>query len=247
MSLSAWLCTSSTKKMLVKIVHPGGHVELHDSPLLAAELMLRNPRCCVAHPHIFQQPWAIVAPDTMLRLGQKYYVVPISTIRKLQRLSLKHSPTSVHEMQSNITPSKEDQKSDDIVSNYCNWFIMNKNSTKSPYACTRHSNDAENNVDMASNHAGSTTTKGKKKEEGCFSQDNCFDCFLMGTKVKEHGDDLKEETKSSSTSISSSEIETKALTRRRSKDSTRNLVRRPPKRFPSPDHWQPSLESINEE
>ncbi|VVA19914.1 PREDICTED: Protein of unknown function DUF4228 [Prunus dulcis] len=115
MSLSAWLCTSSTKKMLVKIVHPGGHVELHDSPLLAAELMLRNPRCCVAHPHIFQQPWAIVAPDTMLRLGQKYYVVPISTIRKLQRLSLKHSPTSVHEMQSNITPSKEDQKSDDMV------------------------------------------------------------------------------------------------------------------------------------
>ncbi|KAL5707908.1 hypothetical protein ACHQM5_018757 [Ranunculus cassubicifolius] len=92
--MKGWLCTTNTKNMLVKIVHPGGHVELHDRPLLAAEIMLRNPRCCVAHPHVFKEPWAIIPPDTMLPLGQKFYVVPISTIRKLQTLSLKRSSSS---------------------------------------------------------------------------------------------------------------------------------------------------------
>ncbi|KAH7564668.1 hypothetical protein JRO89_XS09G0003900 [Xanthoceras sorbifolium] len=87
MTISSWLCTNSTKNMFIKIVHPGGHVELHDRPVLASEIMLRNPRCIVAYPHVFQRPWAIVAPETTLILGQKYYVVPIGTIRKLQRLS----------------------------------------------------------------------------------------------------------------------------------------------------------------
>ncbi|TXG46787.1 hypothetical protein EZV62_026081 [Acer yangbiense] len=100
MTISSWLCTNSTKNMLIKIVHPGGHVELHDRPVSAAEIMLRNPRCIVAYPHVFQQPWAIVAPDTTLMLGQKYYVVPVSTIRKLQRLSIKNSPSPMNENQS---------------------------------------------------------------------------------------------------------------------------------------------------
>jgi hypothetical protein len=77
MALSSWLCSSSSKNTVVKIVFPGGHAELHDRPVSGAEVMLRNPRSCVAHPHVFQQPWAVVAPDTMLMPGQKFYVVPI--------------------------------------------------------------------------------------------------------------------------------------------------------------------------
>ncbi|KAG8388245.1 hypothetical protein BUALT_Bualt02G0105700 [Buddleja alternifolia] len=83
-SISSWLCTNNTKNLFVKIVHPGGHVELHDRPILARELLNRNPKCCVAHPNVFQQPYAIVSPETLLMLGQKYYVVPLGTIRKLQ-------------------------------------------------------------------------------------------------------------------------------------------------------------------
>lgn len=90
MGFSSWLYTNSTKQVL-KIVHPGGHAELHDRPVLAAEIINRNPRCCVAQPNIFQQPWAIVAPDTTLMPGQKFYVVPVSTIRRLQKLSLKYN------------------------------------------------------------------------------------------------------------------------------------------------------------
>ena len=93
MSLSNWLCNNKASKIqFVKIVYPGGHVELHDRPVLAADIALRNPKCCVAHLHVFQKPWAIVEPETMLMLGQKFYVVPISTVRKLQRFYLKYSP-----------------------------------------------------------------------------------------------------------------------------------------------------------
>lgn len=93
-SISSWLCTNSTKTLFVKIVHPGGHVELHDRPILAAELLNRNPKCCVAHPTVFRQPYAVLTPETALVLGRKYYVVPVSTIRKLQ---LKYNPSVLRE------------------------------------------------------------------------------------------------------------------------------------------------------
>ena len=50
MALSSWLCSSSSKNMVVKIVYPGGHVELHERPVSAAEVMLRNPESCVRRP-----------------------------------------------------------------------------------------------------------------------------------------------------------------------------------------------------
>ncbi|OMO52889.1 hypothetical protein CCACVL1_29029 [Corchorus capsularis] len=106
MAFSNWICTNSTKNMFVKVVHPGGHVELHDRPVLAAEIICRNPRCVVAHPNVFQQPSAIVAPETLLMPGQKFYVVPISTIRKLQRLSNKYSPSPVRQQTPTPTTSK---------------------------------------------------------------------------------------------------------------------------------------------
>ncbi|KAJ0008240.1 hypothetical protein Pint_30271 [Pistacia integerrima] len=113
MAISSWLCHNSTKNMLVKVVHPGGHVELHDRPVLAAEIMLRNPRCIVAYPHVFKQPWAILAPDTTLTLGQKYYVVPVGTIRKLQRLSFKHSPSAPVEKNGSAETHKDMKHSGD--------------------------------------------------------------------------------------------------------------------------------------
>lgn len=108
MVFSSWLCTNNTKNLLVKIVHPGGHVELHDRPIMAAEIMHRNPKCIVAHPNVFKQPWAVVAPDTMLSLGQKFYVVPVSTIRKLRRLNSAKNPRKV---QSGMDKDEEENES----------------------------------------------------------------------------------------------------------------------------------------
>ncbi|KAG8379748.1 hypothetical protein BUALT_Bualt07G0121600 [Buddleja alternifolia] len=114
--ISGWLCTNTTKNLFIKIVHPGGRVELHDRPILAAELLTRNPKCCVAHPTVFQQPFAVVSPTAMLALGQKYYVVPIATIRKLQ---LKYSPSQ------NTLHGEKDKE---ILDSTC--WLMRKNGKK---------------------------------------------------------------------------------------------------------------------
>ncbi|KAF0901810.1 hypothetical protein E2562_006444 [Oryza meyeriana var. granulata] len=75
----------------VKLVFPGGHVELLDRPVMAAEVMARHPRFCVARPDVFREPASAVAsPDAVLALGDKYYVVPKSTVRRL----LKHASSS---------------------------------------------------------------------------------------------------------------------------------------------------------
>lgn len=101
--------------MLVKIVHPGGHVELHDRPVLATEVMIRNPKCCVAHPDVFQQPWVIIEPETTLMPGKNFYVVPIGTIRKLQRNALKYSPSLVRQIRS-AQSSKGEEEDNGAVS-----------------------------------------------------------------------------------------------------------------------------------
>lgn len=97
--ISSWICTKSSKNLFVKIVHPGGHVEIHDRPILAADLLSRHPKCCVAHPDVFHHPYAVVSPSATLSLGHKYYVVPIRTIKRLQ-LKYSCSQTNAHEQKS---------------------------------------------------------------------------------------------------------------------------------------------------
>lgn len=145
MSISSFICTNNSKTMFLRIVHPGGHTELHDRPVLAAEIMFRNPRCCVAYPHVFQQPWAIVAPDTMLMLGQKFYVVPLSTVRKLQRLSPRQSPSPVHDIRNIQFNNEED---DGMISTCC---IFRNKIPKQPHDCNKHGRNkrerSENRLD----------------------------------------------------------------------------------------------------
>ncbi|KAL5825945.1 hypothetical protein ACOSQ3_022008 [Xanthoceras sorbifolium] len=166
MTISSWLCTNSTKNMFIKIVHPGGHVELHDRPVLASEIMLRNPRCIVAYPHVFQRPWAIVAPETTLILGQKYYVVPIGTIRKLQRLSFKYSPSPIPENPSENPPKKNDESDDHVekqecfsTDGKCPITCLNITATKTK---ENNSNNGSDSSDLGSSETKRLTRKKKK-------------------------------------------------------------------------------------
>ncbi|KAF8648331.1 hypothetical protein HU200_064912 [Digitaria exilis] len=87
---SSWFsCSrSAARGAHVKLVFPGGHVELLDRPTPAADVMARHPRFCVARPDVFRDPTgAVAAPDAVLQLGHKYYVVPCSTVRRLQKYS----------------------------------------------------------------------------------------------------------------------------------------------------------------
>ncbi|KAG2612423.1 hypothetical protein PVAP13_4KG281225 [Panicum virgatum] len=89
--MASWFSCSSrsaARGQHVKLVFPGGHVELLDRPTQAAEVMARHPRFCVARPDVFREPaGAVAAPDAVLQLGDKYYVVPCSTVRRLQKHS----------------------------------------------------------------------------------------------------------------------------------------------------------------
>ncbi|KAK7258583.1 hypothetical protein RIF29_24164 [Crotalaria pallida] len=70
---------------VLKLVHPGGFVELHTKPLMASEVMMRNPRHCVTRPDIFRFPWIVVSPDAILRPGKVFFIVPCHTIRHLMK------------------------------------------------------------------------------------------------------------------------------------------------------------------
>ena len=89
--MASWFSCSSqsaARGQHVKLVFPGGHVELLDRPTPAADVMARHPRFCVARPDVFREPaGAVAAPDAVLQLGDKYYVVPCSTVRRLQKHS----------------------------------------------------------------------------------------------------------------------------------------------------------------
>lgn len=132
--ISSWICTNSSKNLFVKIISPGGRVEIHDRPIQASEVLSRNPKCCVAQPTVFHQPYAVVSPTTTLALGQKYYVLPIGTIRELQ---LKYSASQSQQANiqlSNDHKQKSGKKDDDHnkMESSSSWWLMinNKNGQK---------------------------------------------------------------------------------------------------------------------
>lgn len=136
MALSSWLRTKNTRNMLVKIVYPGGRVELHDRPILAAEILVKNPRCFVTHPDVFRQPWAVVSPDTVLMLGQKFYVVPVSTLRKLRWRSCRNPNSPHHDIPS---PSPTISVGNDRTSSMDASRLLpaNSNTPKRSFGCLR--------------------------------------------------------------------------------------------------------------
>ncbi|KAG9446713.1 hypothetical protein H6P81_012841 [Aristolochia fimbriata] len=77
--------SSETKCLSVRIVLAGGLAELHQRPVAAAEVLERYPGMCLARPEVFRRPdESILDPWEMLLPGQKFFLVPRSTVRKLR-------------------------------------------------------------------------------------------------------------------------------------------------------------------
>lgn len=74
---------STREKGVLKLVHPGRHVEIHRKPTTAAEVMKKNPRHCIARPDVFKYPWIVVRPESVLVPGKVFYIVPNRTIYDL--------------------------------------------------------------------------------------------------------------------------------------------------------------------
>lgn len=72
---------------VLKLVHPGGFVEVHRKPVAAAEVMARNPRHSIADPRVFQNPRLVLRPDALLNTGGVFYIVPNRTLYRLLQTS----------------------------------------------------------------------------------------------------------------------------------------------------------------
>ncbi|KAE8668775.1 Phototropic-responsive NPH3 family protein [Hibiscus syriacus] len=71
------------EKGILKLVHTGRHVETRTEPIIASEVLKRNPRHSVTRPDVFEYPWIVVRPESVLKLGRVFYIVPNLAIYKL--------------------------------------------------------------------------------------------------------------------------------------------------------------------
>ncbi|KAL1540948.1 hypothetical protein AAHA92_25228 [Salvia divinorum] len=76
---------SQIKNVFLKIVRPGGQVELFRDSILAEEIMRRYPRYCITRPDFFDYPWIVVRPDSVLMPGEVFFLVPHYTVDKVMR------------------------------------------------------------------------------------------------------------------------------------------------------------------
>nr|GMC48584.1 Myeloid-associated differentiation marker-like protein [Ipomoea batatas] len=88
----------------LKIIHPGGTTEHYYMATPAARIIDEYyPSFILARPDVFRKPWeSVVKRDEILTPGQKFFVVPRQTIKKLRRRSrrikkgIEIVPTSNH-------------------------------------------------------------------------------------------------------------------------------------------------------
>lgn len=75
-----------SSSLVLKIVHVGGVVESYYVATPAFRIMEKYPSCILARPEVFRKPWdSIVRPDEILVPGEKFYLVPRRTVKKLWR------------------------------------------------------------------------------------------------------------------------------------------------------------------
>ncbi|KAG2708155.1 hypothetical protein I3760_05G179000 [Carya illinoinensis] len=74
------------KNIYIRIVHAGGREELYPNAIPASKLMEKYPGMSVARPEVFKSPHDfLLCPEDSLLPGQKYHVVPSSTVHKLRK------------------------------------------------------------------------------------------------------------------------------------------------------------------
>lgn len=77
---------SSQQDLTVRIIHAGGIIERYEGVVRASRLMEKYPKMCIAKPEVFKKPHeSIIRADEYLLPGQKFYLVPQSTMKKLKR------------------------------------------------------------------------------------------------------------------------------------------------------------------
>lgn len=90
---------STKEKGVLKLVHPGRHVEIYREPVTAAQIMSKYPRLCIARPDVFKFPYIVVRPESLLLPGKLFYLVPKRTLHILLKTRGQQSQLSLRENQ----------------------------------------------------------------------------------------------------------------------------------------------------
>ncbi|PWA93065.1 hypothetical protein CTI12_AA074570 [Artemisia annua] len=74
---------STKERGVLKLVHPGKHVEYHRRSITASEIMKKNPRHSITRPDFFKNPDIVLSPESIMVPGQVFYIVPNTTVHRL--------------------------------------------------------------------------------------------------------------------------------------------------------------------
>ncbi|KZV23518.1 hypothetical protein F511_35083 [Dorcoceras hygrometricum] len=102
---------STRQNDVLKVVHPGRHVEYFREPITAGEIMSRYPRHCLARPDFFEFPWVVVHPESVLVPGKVFYLVPYRTIYKLlnAKMEYQQEPNDLYSKHNRYSESDQHQ------------------------------------------------------------------------------------------------------------------------------------------
>lgn len=103
---------TTKEKGVLKLVHPGRHVEYHRKAITAEEIMSKNPRHSITRTDFFKNSDILVRPESVMVPGQVFYIVPNKTIHKLlkDRSQLFDRPSIQQDESPNIDDYKQGSK-----------------------------------------------------------------------------------------------------------------------------------------
>ncbi|OMO80051.1 Reticulon [Corchorus olitorius] len=145
---------SRSRNISVRIVHAGGREELYQNTIPVSHLLEKYPGMCIARPDVFKNPdESLLRPEDNLLPGQKYLIVPFTTVQKLKR---RHHKKVKHK---EGAESREDSSDAKIT-----WDISEENSEDSVYSAKEFYDTKPSKVSKVPNerHSRHPVRKGRR-------------------------------------------------------------------------------------
>lgn len=96
--------TTRSEKDVLKLVHPGKHIEMFTKPIPASEVLKKYPKFCITRPDVFQFPWIVMKSDSILVPGKVFFLVPKRTIYRLLKANQPPNGSSLSLLSSSLPP-----------------------------------------------------------------------------------------------------------------------------------------------
>nr|GEX52886.1 hypothetical protein [Tanacetum cinerariifolium] len=164
--------TSTKERGVLKLVHPGKHVEYHRRSIAAAEIMKKNPRHSLTRPDFFKNPDIVLSPESIMVPGQVFFIVPNTTVHRL--VKDKSQQLSQHFLQQIESLHTSDNKNASKHSSPCKLWA----GTTPMY----HFHSEQE----GSNSCADSTPQVEENSEGCVVNDVLDDISSMTFQAKDY-------------------------------------------------------------